>query len=96
VIDVIRELQSYGIEVCVHDPVPNADDAYHEYGLKLYGWDELPEADAVVVAVAHKEFLQRPMSDYLRLARPNGVFIDVKSRFDRGELSGAGLNVWRL
>jgi UDP-N-acetyl-D-galactosamine dehydrogenase len=96
VIDVIRELQSYNIEVCVHDPVPNAEDAYHEYGLKLYSWDELPQADAIVVAVAHREFMQRPVSDYLQKVRQNGVFIDVKSRFNRDQLSEAGLRVWRL
>ena len=96
VIDVIRELQSYGVDVCVYDPVPDADEAKHEYGLKLYSWDELPQAEAVVVAVAHKEFMQRPISDYMQKVRANGVFIDVKSKFDRKQLTEAGLHVWRL
>ncbi|MBA2690021.1 MAG: nucleotide sugar dehydrogenase [Burkholderiales bacterium] len=96
VIDVIRELESYGIDVCVHDPVPNAEEARHEYGLKLYGWDELPKAEAIVAAVAHKQFMQRPIGDYLTKVKTNGVFIDVKSRFNRDQLSEAGLHVWRL
>ncbi|MES2353842.1 MAG: nucleotide sugar dehydrogenase [Pseudomonadota bacterium] len=96
VIDVIRELQSYGVEVCVHDPVPSAEDALHEYGVKLYKWDDLPQAEAIVMAVSHKEFMQRPVTDYLSKVQKNGVFVDVKSRFDRHELSEAGLHVWRL
>ena len=96
VIDVIRELQSYGIDVCVHDPVPDAEEAYREYGLKLCAWEELSRGEAIVAAVAHKQFIQRPIADYLAKVCENGVFIDVKSRFDRNQLSTAGLHVWRL
>lgn len=96
VIDVIRELQSYGIEVHVHDPIPDADEARHEYGLPLESWDDLPRADAIVVAVSHQEFLARPVPDYLTKVVNNGCFIDVKSQFDMAALTGAGLTVWRL
>lgn len=96
VIDVIRELQSYGVDVCVHDPVPDAEEAHHEYGLTLCDWRDLPRAEAIVVAVAHKEFMQRPIADYLAKVRQDGVFIDVKSRFSRDQLKATGLNVWRL
>lgn len=96
VIDVIRELQSYGVEVFVHDPVPDAEDASQEYGLKLHDWEELPQAQAIVVAVAHKQFMQRPIADYLSKVQKNGVFVDVKSRFNREQLRGEGLHVWRL
>ena len=96
VIDVIRELQSYGIEVCVHDPVPDVAEARHEYCIDLYAWEDLPQAEAIVVAVAHKEFMKRPLVDYFSKVRQNGVFIDVKSRFSKDQLSGAGFHVWRL
>lgn len=96
VIDVIRELQSYGVEVCVHDPVPDTEEALHEYGLKLYSWENLPQADAIVMAVPHKEFIQRPAADYLTKVKSKGVLIDVKSRFNRAEFSDAGLHIWRL
>ena len=96
VIDVIDELQSYGIEVIVHDPVPDQNEAQHEYGIDLTAWENLPKADAIVAAVAHKEFLQRPLADYLgKLSNP-GCFIDVKCQFDRNALSAAGVTFWRL
>ena len=96
VIDVIRELQSYGIEVHVHDPVPDAGEARHEYGIELRTWEDLPRAQAIVMAVAHREFTGRPLQDYLSKLDSNGCFIDVKSQFDKAALSQAGLHVWRL
>ena len=96
VIDVIRELQTYGVDVCVHDPVSSSEEARHEYGLDLIEWDELPTAEAIIVAVAHKQYMQRPVADYLAKVRANGVFIDVKSRFSRDQLREAGLHAWRL
>jgi len=96
VIDVIHELQSYGIEVIVHDPVPDQNEARHEYGIDLVAWDDLPKADAIVAAVAHKEFLERPLQDYLDKMSNPGCFIDVKCQFDRDALSAAGVTFWRL
>jgi UDP-N-acetyl-D-galactosamine dehydrogenase len=96
VIDVIQELKSYGLDVHVSDPVADGAEALHEYGLKLENWDELPRADAVVVAVAHKQFLARPVTDFYAKVVANGCFVDVKSRFDMPALQKAGLTVWRL
>ena len=96
VIDVVHELRSYGIEVHVHDPLSDAGEARHEYGLELEPWDALPRADAVVVAVAHKQFVARPLADYLGKVKEKGCFIDVKSKFDMAALRQAGLTVWRL
>ena len=96
VIDVVNELRSFGVDVHVHDPVPDAGEARHEYGLELVPWDALPRADAVVVAVAHREFVARPLADYLGKVKQGGCFIDVKSKFDVAALRGAGLTVWRL
>ena len=56
VIDVIRELESYGAIVHVHDPLAIAAEAAHEYGVTLKRWDELPAAHAMVAAVAHDQF----------------------------------------
>jgi UDP-N-acetyl-D-galactosamine dehydrogenase len=96
VIDVIHELKSYGVEVHVHDPVPDAGEARHEYGLELESWEALPRADALVVAVPHRQFLARPIADYLTKVVEQGCFIDVKSQFDIAALREAGLTVWRL
>lgn len=96
VIDIINELKSYGIDVLVHEPVGDAEEAKHEYGVGLTAWDDLPQADAIVVAVAHKVLLARPLSDYLDKVVKGGAFIDVKSAYDAKALRDAGLTVWRL
>ena len=96
VIDVINELKAYGIDVHVHDPVADVAEARHEYGIELESWDTLPRADAIVVAVAHRQFVARPLGDYISKAADNACFIDVKGRFDLAALKSAGLTVWRL
>ena len=72
------------------------EEARHEYGLELESWAALPRADAVVVAVAHRQFLARPIADYFAKVAERGCFIDVKSEFDIAALRQAGLTVWRL
>ncbi len=96
VIDVVHELRSFGIEVHVHDPVPVQEEAMHEYGIELTTWEDLPVADAMIVAVAHRQFLARPIAEYAKKMVKKGTFIDVKSQFDRQALEAAGLCVWRL
>jgi len=96
VIDVIRELESFGVHVVVHDPVASYEDARREYGIALTSWEELPVADATVVAVAHREFRERPLRDYASKTSPHGCFVDVKAQFSEPELSRLGLRVWRL
>lgn len=96
VVDVISELKAYGVDVIVHDPVPEAAEAEHEYGLSLTAWNDLPQAEALVMAVAHNEFKQRPLTDFLSKVKPGGVFVDVKCQMDPAALREAGLRVWRL
>ena len=96
VIDVIRELQSYGANVIVHDPVAAPEEALHEYGVKLVPWEQLPKAAAIVAAVAHRAFKARPTSDYLGRLLPKAVVADVKSQFDAADLVAKGVTVWRL
>lgn len=96
VIDVIRELQSYGAQVIVHEPVADGEEALHEYGVELTAWDDLPAAAAIVAAVAHKEFRDRPLSDFVGKLQKGGVMTDVKSLFDEAQLIAQGVTVWRL
>jgi UDP-N-acetyl-D-galactosamine dehydrogenase len=96
VVDIIHELQSYGVQVCVTDPRARPEDALHEYGVKLVAWDELPRADAIVAAVAHREFAELGTDEIARKLVRGGAFIDVKSAFDAAALRAAGLRVWRL
>lgn len=64
--DLVAELRAYGVEVHVHDPVADAAEAQQEYGIRLTDWDALPQADAVVLAVAHSAFLDLPTERLLR------------------------------
>ena len=96
VIDVIRELESYGAQVLVHEPVADADEARHEYGVELTAWEQLPVAGAIVAAVAHRQFKERPLADYVGKLQQGGVLADVKSMFSEAELVAQGVTVWRL
>jgi UDP-N-acetyl-D-galactosamine dehydrogenase len=96
VIDIIRELESYGCRVSVHDPLADAREAMHEYGVTLRSWDELPRAQAIVAAVAHDPFKRRPVEDYVSKLQPGGLYVAVKCQADAAQLRARGLNVWRL
>jgi UDP-N-acetyl-D-galactosamine dehydrogenase len=96
VIDIVRELESYGVHVSVHDPLADAGEARHEYGVELRSWDELPKANAIVSAVAHQEFRRRPIDDFVAKMQPGGVYVDVKCQADARALQARGLRVWRL
>jgi UDP-N-acetyl-D-glucosamine/UDP-N-acetyl-D-galactosamine dehydrogenase len=96
VVDIVRELKEFGMTVHVHEPHASSAEAEHEYGIALTGWDDLPEADAVVLAVAHREYLSMPFSQLSSKARKGGCMIDVKSALDRDQVQAAGLAVWRL
>ena len=96
VIDVIHELRSYGADVHVHDPVADAQEAIHEYGVTLTSWDRLPKAHAFVVAVAHRDFGARPVGDFVAKLEPGGLFVDVKCQADAAALREHGISVWRL
>jgi UDP-N-acetyl-D-galactosamine dehydrogenase len=96
VIDIIKELQSYGVEVFVTDPQATSEEAMHEYGVPLHPWDDLPRADAIVAAVAHREYQALSVEDLGRKLVEGGAFIDVKAAFDAQALQAAGHKVWRL
>ncbi|HYR36698.1 MAG TPA: nucleotide sugar dehydrogenase [Burkholderiales bacterium] len=96
VIDIIRELHEFGVETFVHDPQASPDDALHEYGVRLADWDSLPAADALILAVAHRKYLELPSEALLRKVVRAGCLIDVKSVLDAAAFRKEGLRVWRL
>ena len=96
VIDIITELQSYGANVIVHEPLGEPAEAKHEYGVDLTAWDAIPQVDAIVAAVAHNEYLAQPLADLTAKLKSGGVFIDVKSAYDPAALQAAGYVLWRL
>jgi UDP-N-acetyl-D-glucosamine/UDP-N-acetyl-D-galactosamine dehydrogenase len=96
VIDVIRELESFGVHVHVHDPVADPAEALHEYGIELGSWEDLPPASAVVGAVAHRALTRRSSEEIAAKLLPGGVYVDVKSQADVAALREHGIQVWRL
>jgi UDP-N-acetyl-D-galactosamine dehydrogenase len=96
VADLVRELRDYGCDVSVHDPIAESPEALHEYGITLCSWNDLPNgADAVVAAVAHRQYLAMPLPDIIGRLKPGGVFVDVKSAYDAAAIRGAGYVLWR-
>src|SRR4051795_9556983 len=96
VIDIVRELHEFGVQTYVHDPLASAEEALHEYGVRLADWDSLPAADALILAVPHRRYLELPQEAYLRKVVREGVIIDVKSVLDASSLRKEGMRVWRL
>jgi UDP-N-acetyl-D-galactosamine dehydrogenase len=96
VVDIIRELESFGLAVQVHDPMANAADARHEYGVTLIDLDKLRPADAVILAVAHDHYIGAgwPLIQQLLIGGA-GLVLDVKMKLDRAS-QPAGIELWRL
>ncbi|MDP2751841.1 MAG: nucleotide sugar dehydrogenase [Rhodocyclaceae bacterium] len=92
--DIIQELESYGIDIAVHDPLANPADAQHEYGIDLQPWEQLPMADAIVIAVAHHHYRQTGSAAITAQLNSNGCIVDVKGLFHRTDFSKNP--VWRL
>jgi UDP-N-acetyl-D-galactosamine dehydrogenase len=81
VIDVIRELEDFGCDVSVCDPLADPAEAMQEYGVPLVPMEELPkDASVLILAVAHEVFRNMPMKQLLSsLKQPNGLMVDVKA-----------------
>ncbi|WP_126445798.1 nucleotide sugar dehydrogenase [Sulfuricystis multivorans] len=97
VADLVKELQSFGCKVAVHDPLGEPAEARHEYGIELVKWNALPDrADALVAAVAHKQYLAMSFQRLTSKLKPGGVFVDVKSAYDPKAVAKAGFKLWRV
>jgi UDP-N-acetyl-D-galactosamine dehydrogenase len=96
VVDIVRELQSFGITVQIADPWADKQAVEHEYGIKLTELDALKPADAVILAVAHEDYLQLGWTLIQRLLTGGtGLVLDVKTRLDRSAIP-PGVELWRL
>jgi UDP-N-acetyl-D-galactosamine dehydrogenase len=96
VVDIVRELESFGLQVQVHDPLANPEDAKHEYGLTVTELAALHPADAVILAVAHGSYVEGgwPLIQKL-LIGGSGLVFDVKMKLDRSTKPD-GIELWRL
>jgi UDP-N-acetyl-D-galactosamine dehydrogenase len=98
VVDIIHELEEYGIHVKVVDPVADVDDLLHEYNIKPYRKEEIKDMDAIIFAVPHHEFKDIQLSEIKQLykVKENSVLIDIKGMFDRKQALDMGFIYWRL
>ena len=98
--DIIKRLNEYEIKPIVVDPWASERDAMHEYGVTLTKFDDVRDADCVIVAVAHEEFKKMPLDTIKGLFRTcidkEKVLIDVKGLYDVSELRASGMKYWRL
>ena len=91
--DIVRELTQFGIDAMVHDPLGDAREAHEEYKIELASLDKFTGLDAVILAVAHTEYLRDMDSIYARV-RDGGVVIDVKSAIK--VKPPRGIRLWSL
>jgi len=97
VIDVIRELQSYGVQVQVHDPVAEPAEAEHEYGVQLAAIGALRPCHALVGAVDHRDFYDWQHDRLTALTVDhNPVFVNVRSPWRRADVEALGMRAWYL
>ena len=94
--DIIGELRQFGIEPMVHDPIADAAEAKHEYGLTLSKWEELDGLDALVVAVSHKAYAEMSGEALAKRVKTGGVIVDVKSMVDPESLPKGRVTYWCL
>ena len=94
--DIIEELKTYCCDVSVHDPMAEKAEALHEYGVNLVEWDALEKADAVVLAVGHKQYKLLDVADFKSIMSEEGILMDVKSALNKKQFADEGVEIWRL
>jgi len=100
VYDIIKQLNTYGIEPSIVDPWADKGEAMHEYGVRLIELVDVKEVDCVIIAVAHDEFKLLSLETIKKLFKSGNdsekVLVDVKGIFGIEELETSGMTYWRL
>ncbi len=97
VIDIVHELQEYGINPVIADPTADAEEAKHLYGVEFMEMNTIRDMDAVILAVAHNEFASFTMNQIDKFyGEGKKVLLDLKGLLDRKEYETAGYSYWRL
>lgn len=96
VIDCVRELESLDVDVWVHDPVADTEEAQREYGIELVDMADLKDMDAVVLAVAHDAFRKVDWNKFADCCKPGAPMMDVKCILDPEWVRSTGFMHWRL
>lgn len=98
VIDIVKRLREYGISPLVSDPMADAAEVFEEYGIEMIDFQDVREADCIILAVAHTAFrtLSAAELDFMFQAAGNKVLVDVKGIVDKKEAEQFGWLYWRL
>jgi len=96
VIDIIKELRTYGVEPLVHDAIADKEEAVHEYGVALRDMSELTNLDHIILAVAHNEYKKLTADDYAKMLAKGARISDVKCSLNREQFNAKGITIWRL
>jgi UDP-N-acetyl-D-galactosamine dehydrogenase len=92
--DILTELKTFGIKPVAHDPLAAASDVSHEYGLEMSKLPQFKELDALILAVPHRQYLEKP-AKLNSMLRDGGIFVDIKSAIDPKTIQG-NLRYWSL
>ena len=96
VTDIVKELEQFGIEPMVHDPLINAEDAQHlEHPVHLQPWSEFRELDTLILAVPHKQLLELPRQELCGAIRQHGILCDLKAAIEPSEVR-SDIKYWSL
>lgn len=99
VIDIVEELKEYGITPVIADPVADAEEAHHEYGIIFDSMEDVKDMDAVILAVAHKEFMDlshEQISNWFNSMNEKKVLLDIKGVLNRKDYETGQYKYWRL
>ena len=96
VIDIIKALEAYEVEVVVVDQIADPEQVTKEYGIDLVSWEKLSDVSAIILAVAHKEYTQLTQKDFVKKLKKPGLIMDIKKVIQKDSLKNSGVTVWRL
>lgn len=100
VIDIVRELNEYGINPLVADPIADSEEAYSEHGIRFSSINQINNVDALIIAVAHNDFMAKGINDFDKMFKPvknrRKVIIDIKGILERKMVEELGYIYWRL
>jgi UDP-N-acetyl-D-galactosamine dehydrogenase len=96
-VDIINELKDYGVTVLTHDPLAIPEEAREHCGIDLVSLKEMRDMDAVILAVAHRDYLKLGLEKLVSLCRKDRpILLDIKSVFEPVRAQSLGIRYWRL